>query len=292
MRIEILVLVAMGLTTGCATVNPGQRGILFRPYKHDAPLEPLSPGTYANKPWNKVIVYDLRWRTAQEKTDVQTSDKLHMEVPATVMYRPNPDQIVTIHQTLGPNFYESTVRHAFLTAIRTEFARRTHDEVVPRSAEIQMSVLKDVQARVASYGIEVGAVTFLDLDYPRELAKAILDQMTTQQQIKNKESQLTLVRREQEIVSARTRGEAESRLAAKEAEASIATRDAEIALIRAKAESEAIRARASQISETYLKLRAIEAQEAISRSPNAKLYFIPTGKDGVPIVLHPEPSTR
>lgn len=288
MTTKILVLLAASLVTGCATVRPGERGILFRPYKHDAPLEALGPGTYPKKPWNKVVVYDLRWQTAQEKTDVQTSDKLHMVVPAAVVYRPKADQIVSIHQTLGPSFYESTVRPAFLTAIRTEFARRTHDEVVPRSAEIQTSILRDVQERLASYGLEVDTVTFLDLDYPPELAKAILDQMTTQQQIKNKESQLTLVRKEQEIVSARTRGEAESRLAAKEAEASIATKDAEIALIRAKAESEAIRARASQISATYLRLRAIEAQEAISRSPNSKLYFIPTGKDGVPIVLHPE----
>jgi regulator of protease activity HflC (stomatin/prohibitin superfamily) len=283
-------LMSMGLVAGCATVNPGERGILFRPYAHDTPLEVLAPGTYVKKPWNQVVRYDLRWRTAQEKTDVQTNDKLHMVVPAAVVYRPKADQLVNIHLALGPNFYESTVRPAFLTAIRSEFARRTHDEVVPKSAELQSSILKDLRERLAAYGVEVETVMFQDLDYPPELAKAILDQMTTQQQIKNKESQLILVRKEQEIVSARTRGEAESRLATKEAEAAIATKDAEISLIRAKAESEAIRSRASQISPTYLKLRAIEAQEAISKSPNAKLYFIPIGKDGVPIALHSEGS--
>lgn len=83
-----------------------------------------------------------------------------MVVPAAVVYRPKADQIVSIHQTLGPSFYESTVRPAFLTAIRTEFARRTHDEVVPRSAEIQTSILKDQPARLATYGVEVDTVTF------------------------------------------------------------------------------------------------------------------------------------
>lgn len=272
----------------CGTVEPGQRGIVFRPYNRAEPVAMLTTGSYAKAPWNDLVVYDLRWRTGTEKADVQTKDKLHLIVPTAVVYRPKADRIVAIHQTLGPAFYESTVRPALLTAVRTEFAHREHEVVVPKAAELQADILKDLQEKLSRYDIEVASVTFQDLDYPPDLAKAILESMVTEQEIKNKDAQLTLVRREQEIASARARGEAESRLGAKEAEAKIAVRDAEIALTRSRAEAEAIKIRGSHVSPMYLRLRQIEAQEALGKSPNAKLYFVPVGKGGVPIALHPE----
>lgn len=282
------VLSLAGLCGACATVQPGKRGIVFRPYNREQPVQMLTTGTYSKAPWNDLVVYDLRWRTGTEKADVQTLDKLHLVVPTAVVYRPRADKIVALHQALGPRFYESTVRPALLTAIRTEFAQRAHDAVVPKAAALQANILKDLQEKLDRYDIEVASITFEDLDYPPDLAQTILDAMVAQQQIKNKDAQLTLVRRDQEIASARIKGEAESRLAAKEAEASIAHKDAEIALTRSRAEAEAIRIRAAHVSPSYLRLRAIEAQEALGKAPNAKLYFVPVGKNGVPIALHPE----
>jgi len=288
-RIAMISLAPLLLSTaGCATVNPGERGLLYRAFSPGTPPLELLPGTHAKAPWNNVVRYDLRWRTAKEKTEVQTKDKLHLTVPSVVAYRPKANRLAEIHSTLGPDFYESTVRPAVVTAVRTEFAHRIHVEVVPKAAELQAHVLDDLRRKVAPYNIEIQSVTFEDLDYPPALAKAILDQMTVQQQIKNRAFDLTLVRRDQEIASARLKGKAETRLAAKDTEAAIAAKDVEILLTRSKAEAEAVRIRTTKVSPHYLKLRAIEAQESLARSPNAKLYFIPVGKDGIPVALHPE----
>lgn len=291
MKTQLFFLAAFLFLSGCTTVKPGERGILWRPFSREVPLEELPAGTYATAPWNDLTTYDLRWRTAVEKADVQTEDKLHMVVPTSVVYRVASDRILAIHQTLGPDFYTSTVRPALLTAIRTEFAHRQHEVVVPKAAELQRDILTALRERLATAGIEVDSVTFQDLDYPQRLARLVEDSMAVEQEIKNKGAQLTLVQREQEISSQRSRGEAESRLAAKEAELAIAKRDAEIALTRSQAEAESVRTRAASLTPAYLKLRVIEAQDALARSPNTKLLLMPVGKDGVPLSLHSEERT-
>ena len=61
---------------------------------------------------------------------------------------------------------------------------------------------------------------------------------------------------------------------------------AEISLTRSKAQAEGIKLLSAQLTPAYLKLRAIEAQQALNSSSNNKIYFVPTGKDGISLNLH------
>lgn len=302
--------------SACATVEPGERAVFFKPFSSEPKAQLVSEGTYYVAPWNSMYVYSLRWQTRSENADVQTSDKLHLVVPTSVAFRPRPDKVLGVHQALGRDFYESTVRPALLTATRTEFAHRTQDEVVPQAASLQDDILKDLRARLAPFDIEVSSVTFVDLDYPADLAAAIKKKMVTEQEIRNQDSRLELTRREAEVNGAKQRGEAEARLAAKEAELAIAQRDAavnatrqrgesearlaskqaELAIARKDAEMVAVSAQAEAESlkkrlavPGYLKLRAIEAQQALASSGSSKvLMVVPGGKEGPVLSLHPD----
>lgn len=201
LSLSVLVL----LSAGCASVRPGERGVLFRPFNREFPLEALSEGTYVTAPWNDVITYDLRWRTSVEKADVQTEDNLHTVVPTSVVYRVAADRVVGIHQSLGPDFYMSTVRPALLTSVRAEFAHRQQEVVIPKAAELQQDTLVALRERPSPQGIEVNSVTFQDLDYPERLARTVEDAMVVEQEVRNKAAQLVLAQREQEITSQRSR---------------------------------------------------------------------------------------
>lgn len=316
----VALVAALCALTGCATVEPGQRGIFFKPLSAEPRTEVLEEGTYYTAPWNSVVVYDLRWQTRTEKADVQTVDKLHMVVPTTVAFRPRGEKVLNVHKMLGPNFYESTVRPALLTATRTEFAHRSQAEVIPQAADLQQDILKDLRARLEPYDLEVSSVTFLDLDYPDELAATFKKQMVTEQEIRNQDSRIELTRREAAVNAARQRGEGEARLAGKEAELAIATKEAAVSSARQRGESEArlatkeaelaiakkeaeILALGAQAEVNalrmklslpgYLKLQAIEAQRALAANPSTKVLIVaPGGKDGVPLVLHPDLSDR
>lgn len=302
--------------SGCVTVEPGQRGIFFKPFSSEPKTNVVSEGTYYTAPWNTLFVYDLRWQTRSEKADVQTSDKLHLVVPTTVAFRARGEKLLTLHQSLGRDFYESTVRPALLTATRSEFAHRTQDEVVPQAASLQKDILEELRERLAPYDIEVASVTFVDLDYPDDLAIAIKKRMVTEQEIRNQDSRIELTRKEAAVNAARQRGEAEARLAAKEIELTIAAKDAEVNATRQRGESEArlaskeaelaiARKEAEMVAVSaqaeaeslkrrlavpgYLKLRAIEAQQALAASSSSKVMIVaPPGKEGPVLTLHPD----
>lgn len=274
------------LLSGCATVRPGESGIKFMPFRSEQPTAVLGPGTYAKAPWNKIVRYDLRWRTEAEKAEVQTSDKLHMTVNASITFRPIGAKLYEIHTGLGPSFYGSTVKPLLVTAVRNEIAEHTHDEVVPKAAQLQEEILKEVREGLVQYGIEVGRITFDDIDYPPAIAGAITKQLATVQEIKNQELALTLARKEAEVAAQVAKGQSMARLAGKESEVASATKEAEIQLIRARADAETAKLRSVQLTDAYLRLRTIEAMEKVGASPNSKVYMMPVGKDGIPWTVH------
>lgn len=282
--------------TGCASIQPGERGVLFTPLASKDKVRLLSEGTYGVAPWDTVVTYDLRWRSAVEKADVQTSDKLHMVVPISIVYRPRAEKIVELHQALGPSFYETTVKPALLTATRSEFAHRSQDIVVPQAQSLQKDILEDVQQRLAAYDIEVAATTFLDMDYPAELARTFERRMVTEQETRNAEAALALTRKqtevsvaratgEAEVASVKARGDAEARLAGQQASLAVAKIESQIVETRAGAEANSLRLRSA--SPALLKLQSIEAQRALATSPSSKvLIVVPSSKEASPLSLH------
>ena len=52
----------MVLSLGCAgtSVQPGQRGLMWRPFSEGLSNEPLKDGFYWRAPWNDVYLYDIR----------------------------------------------------------------------------------------------------------------------------------------------------------------------------------------------------------------------------------------
>lgn len=293
---KLAVFILSALLSACASIQPGERGVLFTPLAAKEKVRLLDEGTYPVAPWDTVVTYDLRWRSAVEKADVQTSDKLHMVVPISIVYRPKAEKIVDLHQALGPSFYETTVKPALLTATRSEFAHRSQDIVIPQAQALQKDILEDVQQRLAAYDIEVAATTFLDMDYPAELARTFEKRMVTEQETRNAEAALALTRKQSEVsvarasgeadvASVKARGDAEARLAGQQASLAVAKVEAEIVETRAVAEANSLRLRSA--SPGLLKLQAIEAQRALATSPSSKvLIVVPSGKEASPLSLH------
>ena len=271
---------------GCAAVHPGEGGLRFRPYRSHQSEQILTEGTYPKLPWNKVIIYDLRYQRSIEKFDVQTSDKLHMVAVVSVTYRPMRSDLWQLHRTLGPDFYSTTVSPLVLTEVRGAVSTQTYDLVVPNAAATQEKVRDALSRQLAPMGIEVAKVVLQDVDFPESVRAAVTRQTTLEQEIKNQELDLVMARKAGEIAAQKAKSDTQARLAGREGEAAIATKDAEIAGIRAKGDADAAKIRATSVSPGYLKLRSIEALEKIASSANAKVYMMPLGKDGLPISIH------
>lgn len=65
------------LTTSCATVQPGERGLMFS--SSGLEKHPLKDGSYLKMPWNDLYLHDVRWQNYREEVDAWSVD----DVPLT-----------------------------------------------------------------------------------------------------------------------------------------------------------------------------------------------------------------
>ena len=71
----------------------------------------------------------------------------------------------------------------------------------------------------------------------------------------------------------------------KDFEIEVAKKDAEIQRIKAKGQSDAQKIIDQGLTTKYLQYKSLEVQEKLTQSPNSTFYFVPTGKDGIPIIV-------
>jgi len=268
-----LVVALLLLTTACGTtIQPGQRGLFWRPLSQGLSQEPLKDGFYWRAPWNDVFVYDVRWQSHTEDIDALSADDLQVLIKAAIILRPIPEELYFLNQEVGSAYYSQVVKPQFMAAVRSVVSGYNMVTVPEKSTEIASKVRAVVTENLKGRHLEVQNVALSDVDFPQIVLRAIEQKQAKEQEKEQKEFELT-----------------------------IAAKDAEIARTRAKGEGDAIRIRADGEAEG-LRIRAVgqaQAQDTITKtltpdylkyklydSPNAKTIIVPD-KLNVPLILSP-----
>jgi len=268
-----LLLAILLLTAACGTtVQPGQRGLFWRPFSEGLSTQPLKDGYYWRAPWNDVYRYDIRWQSFTEDIDALSADDLQVLIKAAIILRPVPEELYFLNQEVGADYYPRIVKPQFMATVRSVVSGYSMVTVPEKSAEIASKVQAVVVEKLKGRHLEVQSVALADVDFPPIVLRAIEQKQAKEQEKEQKEFELT-----------------------------IAAKDAEIARTRAKGEGDAIRIRADGEAEG-LKIRAIgqaKAQETITQtltpaylqyklydSPNSKLILLPDQLKA-PILINP-----
>jgi len=271
----MLVIVPLLLViNACAgtSVQPGQRGLMWRPFSEGLSTEPLKDGFYWRAPWNDVYLYDVRWQSFTEGIDALSADDLQVIVKAAIILRPIPEEVYFLAHEVGPDFYPRIVKPEFLAAVRSVVSGYNMVTVPEKSSEIASKVQAVVVEKLKGRHLAIQSVALADVDFPQIVLSAIEQKQAKEQEKEQKEFELT-----------------------------IASKDADIARTRAKGEGDSIRIRSEGEAEG-LRIRAIgqaKAQETITKtltpdylryklydSPNSKLVLLPD-KLSVPILVNP-----
>lgn len=263
------------LTAACSgtSVQPGQRGLMWRPFSEGLSTEPLKDGFYWRAPWNDVYLYDIRWQSYTENVDALSADDLQVIIKAAIILRPIPEEVYFLAHEVGSDFYQRIVKPEFLAAVRSVVSGYTMVTVPEKSAEIASKVQAVVVEKLKGRHLAIQSVALADVDFPQIVLSAIEQKQAKEQEKEQKEFELT-----------------------------IASKDADIARTRAKGEGDSIRIRAEGEAEG-LRIRAIgqaKAQETITKtltpdylryklyeSPNSKMVLLPD-KLNVPILVNPD----
>src|SRR5690349_1726642 len=104
------------LTTACSTtVQPGERGVLLT--SSGLQKEPLAEGSYWISPWSEVYIYDVRWQNYAETVDAWSVDELPVSVKAAIVMRAAPQEVNSLAQTAGTDYYARLVKPEFQAAV-------------------------------------------------------------------------------------------------------------------------------------------------------------------------------
>jgi len=262
------------LSSACAgtSVQPGQRGLMWRPFSEGLSTEPLKDGFYWRAPWNDVYLYDVRWQSFTEGIDALSADDLQVIVKAAIILRPIPEEVYFLAHEVGSDFYPRIVKPEFLAAVRSVVSGYNMVTVPEKSAEIASKVQAVVVEKLKGRHLAIQSVALADVDFPQIVLSAIEQKQAKEQEKEQKEFELTIASKDAEIARTRAKGEGDS------------------IRIRAEGEAEGLRIRSigqAKAQETITKtLTADYLRYKLYDSPNSKLVLLPD-KLSVPILVNP-----
>jgi len=257
-----LVIAGLLLTTACGTtIQPGQRGLFWRPFSEGLSNQPLKDGFYWAAPWNDVYRYDVRWQSHTEDIDALSADDLQVAIKAAIILRPIAEELYFLNQEVGPDYYLRIVKPQFMAAVRSVVSGYNMVTVPERSTEIASKVRAVVVENLKGRHLEVQNVALSDVDFPQIVLRAIEQKQAKEQEKEQKEFELTIALKDAEIARSRAKGEGDA------------------IRIRAEGEAEGLRIRAigqAQAQETITKtLSPSYLQYKLYDSPNSKMVILP-----------------
>lgn len=216
------------------------------------------PGNFGVSPWrNEIINIDIRPKTYTETFNILAKDDLNISFRFHAVLKVKPGNIQQIVEKLGAeNWYERLVREPFRTFARD--AVQQYDSTALKNNRKQVS--NQVKNRLVDYlkdtPFELVSVVVGNIDYPDIVAKAVEKKLAAQQLLAEKETQKL-----------------------------IAQKDAEITIEEAKGIAQAQKIINSTLTSNYLQHEAIEAQLKMADSPNHTTVYIPSGNNGIPLLM-------
>ncbi len=276
---SLIVATLLGLPACARTVEPGQLGMKYHALRRPGlDAEIRGEGLYYQWNWNDVIVYDVTWQSRDEEIDVLTADDLHVPTIVTIAFRPKRDELYELHTGIGPDYYDEVIRPSFMTIVRAEFSRHKHNDLARESPEIERTVKARMAEILESKPLEVDQVSIKHIAFDARVTQSISQKLSTEQVAEQKAFEIQIAKQDAEIARTRAAGEADAvRIRAEGAAAAT--------IINGKAQSEAQGAITETLTKEYLQYKAFD-------NDSTTYYFVPVGRDGLPIIVNTAHSGR
>ena len=243
------------------TVQPGQRGLRWRPFSTGLGTQPLASGFYWRAPWNDLYIYDIKWRSHMENIDGMSSDGLKVLVKAAIILRPVADEIHFLQQEVGTDFYGRMVRPEFVGTARSVIANYSMVTIPENSVAIASKIQAVVEEKLRGRHLEIQSVALADVDFPPAVLHSIEQKQAKEQQKEQKEFELTIAHKDAEIARLRASGEGDA------------------IAIRAQGEADALQIRAAGQARAQELIRQTITPEyllfKLYNSPNSKTILLP-----------------
>jgi len=243
------------------TIHAGERGVMWSRWTGTQMDSIYLEGTQFVWPWNKMTVYDVRFKLSSKKVSFLTSDGLTVSMDLKVRYRPADRMLPNLHETVGPDFANVVVMPEVVNGLREVISQNTLEDLYKSKFNaIQQMMLVQAKIEGGKRYIIIDDVMFDDISLPAAVGQAIQHKMSTEQQSLEMKYMIDM-----------------------------ATAEAKRKQIEAGGIEEQQRLINSTLTEQMLRYKSIEATKELAASPNAKIVLMGSdsgGKDSSRLLLN------
>jgi regulator of protease activity HflC (stomatin/prohibitin superfamily) len=254
---HIIALAALPLLLGggCATVGPGQTGVVWTATSGTL-ARTYGEGLHAVAPWNDMYVYDLRVQNHDELLDVIAVNGLNIRLDASIRYRVVPGEVVALHEQIGPDYYRRVLAPVLRSEARRIFGQYTPEEIYSTKRDrIERDIREGVRAKIHGMHLVLEAILIRNVELPPAIRTAIDQKLAAEQEVLKMRYVLEVARATAEEKRIEAQGIADSN-----------------------------RLIAQSLSAPILEFNRIQELERLARSPNAKTVVL-GGSGASPSVL-------
>lgn len=250
-------IIGVVLFSQCTVIKPGYNGVLNRPLGNGLKTDKIYQDGFAARGFfTNIIKYDVRLNSYQEKIDILTADELHTTIALSVMIKPKSEELPSLILEIGEDYYENIVKPNFYSVTRGVMASYNYEEISAKSLEIEKVIYGELEKRLQGKHIILDKVTLDHIMYSPVVTDATDQKLATKQKLEQKSIEMK-----------------------------IAEKEADIQRISAKGQRDAQKIIDEGLTKRYLQFKSLEVQDKLAKSDNAKFFFIPIGKDGLPIIV-------
>ena len=214
--------------------------------------------------------YDVRQKTHSETSNVPSQDQLQTKIDVSVQYRLVGHQAPSILKETGT--INDVLAVHIVPKLRSQI--REQGKTIKRAEDffleetqntLQVALLEGLKDYLGTKGVAVEAVLIRDITLPPFITKAIESKKEREQEVEKQKAELERYDTEQQQKIA---------LAIAEKDAASAESEKRRLLADARAYEITTINEAIGKNPNYVKLQALEALQAISKDPAAKIYFL------------------
>ena len=241
------------------TIHAGERGVMWSRWTGTDLSSVYLEGTQFVWPWNKMVVYDTRYKTTSEDLTLLSNDGLPIKVQMVLRYRPAERLLARLHDEVGPDFAKIVVLPDAATALRTVAAKYSVEQLYQsKFADIRDEMLEDAQREAGKRYVILDDVMFTGIELPKAVTEAIQHKVSSQQSLE----EMKYVNQTAELEAARKQ-------------------------IEAKGIADQQQLINSTLTDRILQYNSIQAAKELAQSPNTKIVVLGGGHNGAPIILNP-----
>jgi len=253
-----LIFVVMFGSSMFRTIDPGEKGILFKKFGGGLDKETIyGQGFHVIAPWNTLHVYDIKIHETFEKMEVLSKNGLSIKIDLSFRYMPIQEKIGYLHDEIGRDYLERIIKPEIRSVTREVIGNYLPEELYSTKREaIEDEIESLTRLKVQAKYLTLDAILIRDVTLPLTLRNGIEKKLVQEQESLEYEFKIDKARKEAERKEIEANGIAKFQ--------QIVNRT---------------------ITPQLLKWKGVEATQEIAKSTNAKVIVIGNGDGDLPIIL-------